>query len=107
MQSECGLIVLTLILHCMLLLHMLFTQQAGPEALVTHGAFERLDVDYHVAVQAAVGGEWGVANITLEGLHSCRWERQGFTWCPQVIFKTFQEVLLKKFNSRTTNSKTG
>lgn len=47
----------TLVLHSMLLLHMLFTQQAGPEALVTHGAFERLDVDNHVAVQAAVGRE--------------------------------------------------
>lgn len=47
----------TLVLHSMLLLHMLFTQQAGPEALVTHGAFERLDVDNHVAVQAAIGRE--------------------------------------------------
>lgn len=55
--SECCLSVLTLILHSMLLLHMLLTQQAGPEAVVTHGAFERLDVDDHVAVQAAVGGE--------------------------------------------------
>lgn len=41
----------------MLLLHVLFTQQAGPEALVTHGALERLDVDDHVAIQAAIGGE--------------------------------------------------
>lgn len=41
----------------MLLLHMLFAQQAGPEALVTHGAFERFDVDDHVAVQAAISGE--------------------------------------------------
>ena len=48
---------LTLILHSMLLLHVLFTQQAGPEGVVTHGTFERLDVDNHVAVQAAVGGE--------------------------------------------------
>lgn len=47
----------TLVLHGMLLLHVLFIQQAGPEALVTHGAFERLDVDSHVAVQAAVGRE--------------------------------------------------
>lgn len=36
---------------------MLFTQQAGPEALITYGAFERFDVDNHVAVQAAIGGE--------------------------------------------------
>lgn len=55
----------------MLLFHMLFTQQAGPEALVTHGAFEGLDVDNHVAVQAAIGGEGGVANTTLKRLHSC------------------------------------
>lgn len=41
----------------MLLLHMLFTQQAGPEALITHRAFERFDVDDHVAVQASIGGE--------------------------------------------------
>lgn len=58
----------------MLLLHMPFAQQACPEALVTHGAFERLDVDNHVAVQAAIGGERGVADITLEGLHSCQRE---------------------------------
>jgi len=35
----------------------LLTQQAGPEAAVAHRAFEGLDVDDHVAVQAAVGGE--------------------------------------------------
>lgn len=51
---------------------MLFTQQAGPEAFITHGAFERLDVDNHVSVQAAIGSEWGVANVALEGLHSCQ-----------------------------------
>ncbi len=41
----------------MLLLHVLFTQQAGPEALVTHRAFKRLVVDNHMAVQAAVGSK--------------------------------------------------
>lgn len=55
--SHRHLCILTMLLHGMLLLHMLFTQQAGPEALVTHGALERLDVNYHVAVQAAVGGK--------------------------------------------------
>lgn len=58
MNNSCSYLgIPTLVLHSMLLLHMLFTQQAGPEALVTHGAFERLDVDNHVAVQAAVGRE--------------------------------------------------
>lgn len=59
---------------------MLFTQQAGSEILVAHGAFERLDVDNYVAVKAAIGSERCGTNITLEGLHSCvrdeRLERQ-------------------------------
>lgn len=63
--------VLTLILHRVLLLQMLFTQQAGPETLITHGAFERLDMNNHVAVQAAVGGERCFTNVTFKWLHSC------------------------------------
>lgn len=55
----------------MLLLHVLFTQQAAPEALVAHGALERLGVDNHVAVKAAVGGEGSGADVALEGLHPC------------------------------------
>ena len=48
---------LTLIINSMLLLHMPFAQQTGPEALLTHGAFKRLHVDNHVATQASIGGE--------------------------------------------------
>lgn len=55
----------------MLLPHVLFAQQAGPEALVTYGAFVGLYVADHVTVQAAVGGERGVANVTFKWLHSC------------------------------------
>lgn len=88
----------TLIVHGVLLLHMLFTQQAGSEILVAHGAFEGLDVDNHVAVKAAIGSERCGTNITLEGLHSCvrdkRLERQHLKvhlkpprMLPQVISK--------------------
>lgn len=65
-------------LHRVILLHVLFTQQTRSEVLVTHGAFERLDVDDHVTVQAAVGGEGGIADITLEGFHSCQRETRMF-----------------------------
>lgn len=55
----------------MLLPHVLLTQQVGPEALVTYGAFVGLHVADHVAVEAAVGGERGVTNVALKWLHSC------------------------------------
>lgn len=88
----------TLIVHGVLLLHMLFTQQAGSETLVAHRAFERLDVDNHVAVKAAIGSKRCGTNITLEGLHSCardkRLEREHLKvhlksprMLPQVISK--------------------
>lgn len=74
----------------MLPLHVLFTQQAGPEALVTRGAFEGLDVDDHVSVQAAVGGEGGVADIAFEGLCSCQAETSEEGFCISgLIFVTF------------------
>lgn len=55
----------------MLLPHVLFAQQVGPEALVTDVAFVGLHVADHVTVEAAVGGEGGVTNVTLKWLHSC------------------------------------
>lgn len=61
--------VLTLIVHGMLLLHVLFTQQAAPEAVVAHRALKGLGVDNHVAVEAAIGGEGRGADVALEGLH--------------------------------------
>lgn len=64
-------ISLTLLLHIVLLPHVLFAQKAGPEALVTCGAFVWLYVADHVTVQAAVGGERGIANVTFKWLHSC------------------------------------
>lgn len=90
----------TLIVHGVLLLHMLFTQQVGSEILVAHGAFERLDVDNHMAVKAAIGSERCGTNITLEGLHSCardkRLERQHL----KVHLKppsNFQTLIKSKF----------
>lgn len=53
---------------------MSFTEQSGPEALSTQGALEGLDVDYHVAAQASVGGERSFANVTLKWFHSCQGE---------------------------------
>lgn len=101
--SHGHLCILTMLLHRMLLLHMLFTQQAGPEALVTHGALERLDVNYHVAVQAAVGGKWGVANTALEGFHSCRWEMRDYILNSLGVFN--EESSLNDF--KTPKHKTG
>lgn len=84
--------MLTLIVHGVLLFHMPLTKQAGPEALITHGAFERLDVNDHVAIQAAICGEEGVTNITLKGLHSCWEDRTEVRCC--VILVTASRVSL-------------
>ena len=58
----------------MIFLQMLPTKQAGTEGLFTHVALEGLhvEVDDGVADQAAIGGEGGVAHVTLEGFYSCQ-----------------------------------
>lgn len=57
----------------MIFLQMLPTEQVGPERLGTHGTLKGLhvEVDDHVAVQAAIRGEGGVTHITLKGFDSC------------------------------------
>ena len=52
------------------LLQVLPIQHAVAEAVLTHVTLVGLQVDDHVAVQTAVGGEGSVTHVTLIGLHS-------------------------------------
>ena len=51
-------------------------QLVGVETFATQGTLEGLDVDDHVTVQAAVGGEQGAARVAFERLHPCMREEQ-------------------------------
>ena len=55
---------------------MLPAQLVGVETFATQGTLEGLDVDDHVTVQAAVGGEQGAARVAFERLHPCMREEQ-------------------------------
>lgn len=54
-------------------LHVLFTVNRGPEALLTKRTLVRLHAHVcgHVPSEAAVGREGRVADAAAEGLHSC------------------------------------
>ena len=58
------------------LAHVLPAQQVGAETFAAQRTLERLDVDDHVTVQAAVGGEQGATRVAFERLHPCTREDQ-------------------------------